>query len=198
MGPAPNIHLTILQTTSSSKPYVLLSRNLMWVASQHRYSKLQNILNSLNNIFQTIYPLEQKLDGRRQADRILRNAVIITFRYQRWPRTKQPSPYSSNKHLLSNHIFSWAETDWMLQADRILITAESFHPDVNGGPVLNSHHELLQTASFKSYVLLSRNLMGGARKKWRLRMAKAVPFRHQRWTSNSYWNSSNNICWFCS
>ena len=80
---ALNSHLVILQTSSSSKPYIILSRNLMGGSRQMSYTKKLNFIplrsqrgssikqpswNSLNNIFfQTIYLLEHKLDGRLLA-----------------------------------------------------------------------------------------------------------------------------------
>ena len=86
----PNSHLGFLQPTSSFKPYVLFSRNLIEGFQQHGDSEVAKIISfayqrlpstkqpswyPLNIIiFQTIYPLEQKLDGRQQADRLHRKA----------------------------------------------------------------------------------------------------------------------------
>ena len=73
---ALNSHLGILRTSSSSKPYILLSRNLIGGRRLNRKAEIiplrcqrgssikQPSWNSSTNIFQTIYPLEQKLDGR--------------------------------------------------------------------------------------------------------------------------------------
>ena len=77
-----NSHLRILQPTSF-KRFILLSRNLMEGFRQHGDSEIAKIIpfaykrlsstkqafwNSSTSIFfQTIYPLEQKLDGRLHA-----------------------------------------------------------------------------------------------------------------------------------
>ena len=66
-------------------------------AYQRLHSTEQPSWNSSNIIiFQTIYPLEQKLDGRQQADRFHRNAEIIPLRCQRGSSIEQPSWNSSN------------------------------------------------------------------------------------------------------
>ena len=66
-------------------------------AYQRLPSTEQPSWNSSNIIiFQTIYPLEQKLDGRQQADRFHRNAEIIPLRCQRGSSIEQPSWNSSN------------------------------------------------------------------------------------------------------
>ena len=109
---ALNNHLGILQPPSSSKLYVLLSRNLMEDFWEHGDSEIAKIIpfayqrlpstkqpfwiSSNIIIFQTIYPLEQKLDGRQQTDRLHRKAEIIPLRCQRGPSNKQPSRNSSN------------------------------------------------------------------------------------------------------
>ena len=86
---ALNSHLIILQTSSSFKPYIILSRNLMGGSRHIGYTKKNFIplrsqrgsnikqvsWNSSNNIiFQTIYPLEQKLHGRLRATWRLRSS----------------------------------------------------------------------------------------------------------------------------
>ena len=106
-----NSHLGILQPTSSFQPSILLSRNLMEGFIQHGDSETAKIIpfacqrlpsskqpswNSSNIIiFQTIYALEQKLDGRQQADRLHRKAEFIPLRCQRGSSIKQPSWNSS-------------------------------------------------------------------------------------------------------
>ena len=86
---ALNNYFGILQPTSSSKPYILLSRNLMEGFRQHGDSETAKIIpfayqrlpstkqpfwNSSTDIFfQTSYPFEQKLDGRLHATLRLRN-----------------------------------------------------------------------------------------------------------------------------
>ena len=109
---ALNNHLGILQPTTSSKLYALLSRNLMEGFREHGDSELAEIIpfayqRSPSNkqpswissniiIFQTIHPLEQKLNGRQQMDRLHRRAEIIPLRCQRGPSNKQPSCNSTN------------------------------------------------------------------------------------------------------
>ena len=98
-------------SSTSSKPYILLSRNLMEGLRQYGDSEIAKIIpfayqrlpstqqpswiSSNIIIFQTIYPLEQKLDGRQQTDRLHRKAEIIPLRCQRGPSNKQPSWNSS-------------------------------------------------------------------------------------------------------
>ena len=108
-----NIYVSeINNKKKSSKPYILLSRNLMESFRQHRDSEVAKIIpfayerlpstkqpswNSSNIIiFQTIYPLKQKLDGRQQADRLHRKAKIIPLRCQRGSSIEQRSWISSN------------------------------------------------------------------------------------------------------
>ena len=120
---ALNSHFGILQPISSSKPYILLSRNIMEGFMQHRGSETAKIIpfayqrlpstkqpswNSSNIIiFQTIYPLEQKLDVTQQADRLHRQAEIIPLRSQRGQalnshlRILQPTSSSKPYNLLS-------------------------------------------------------------------------------------------------
>ena len=109
---ALNSHFGILQPISSSKPYILWSRNLMKGFMQHEDSETAKIIpfayqrlpstkqpswNSSNIIiFQTIYPLEEKLDGRQQEDMLHRKAEFNPLRSQRGSRIKQPSWNSSN------------------------------------------------------------------------------------------------------
>ena len=86
---ALNSHLGILQPTSTFKPYILLSRNLMAGFLQHGDSEIAIIIpfayqrmpstkqpfwNSSINIFQTIYPLEQKFDRRLHTTLRLRSS----------------------------------------------------------------------------------------------------------------------------
>ena len=76
-------------SSTSSKPYIFLSRNLMEGFRQHGDSEIAKInplthqrlpcskqpsCNFSSNIFQTIYPLEQKLDRRLTAIWRLRNS----------------------------------------------------------------------------------------------------------------------------
>ena len=109
---ALNNHLGILQPTSSSKPYFLLSRNLMEGFREHGDSEIAEIIafayrrlpstkqpswiHSNIIIFQTIYLLEQKLDRRQQTDRLHKKAEIIPLRCQRGSSNKQPSSNSLN------------------------------------------------------------------------------------------------------
>ena len=87
--PALKSHPGILQTSLSSKPYILLSRNLMGgnrhigytekLKSFHEDVKEGPALNSHLGIIQptsseTKYPLEQKLDGRLLATQRLKNS----------------------------------------------------------------------------------------------------------------------------
>ena len=103
--------------TTSSKPYVLLSKNLMVGISQTRKGKIQtqNCLKTFhsdikdrqplnchleilsNNILlQTICPHEQNLDWMLSTKKRLGNASFIPLRYQRWSWTKKLSWIFSN------------------------------------------------------------------------------------------------------
>ena len=70
---------------------------IMPFAYERLTSTKQPFWNSSNIIiFQTIYSLEQKLDGRQQADRLHRKAEIIPLRCHRGSIIEQPSWNSSN------------------------------------------------------------------------------------------------------
>ena len=126
-----NSHLGILQPTSSFKPYILLSRNLMEGFRQHGDSEIAIIIpfayqrlpnpkqpfwNSSTNILQTIYPLEQKFDLRQQTVRLHRKAEIIPIRFQRGSSIKQPSWNSSTQIFFQNVCPHEQKLDWIGQA----------------------------------------------------------------------------------
>ena len=70
---------------------------IMPFAYERLPSTKQPSWNSLNIIiFQIIYSLEQKLDGRQQADRLHTKAEIIPLRCHRGSIIEQPSWNSSN------------------------------------------------------------------------------------------------------
>ena len=127
-GHALNSHLWILQTISSSKPYVLLSRN--------------------------------------QATWRLRINWIISFRYQRWPRTKQQSWNSSNNISFQPICPHEQKLDWMGQVKKRPRNAPSFHSDTKDGHALNSLLGNFQTTSSNLYIILSRNLLGCIMQHW--------------------------------
>ena len=109
---ALNSYLGILQPTSSFKPYILLSRNLMEGFRQHGDSEIAIIIpfaykrlpsakqtfwnSSTNILYLTIYPLEQKLGGRLHATWRLRSSLNHLFCISKLPGTEQPSWNSSN------------------------------------------------------------------------------------------------------
>ena len=97
------------------------------------YERLPNFkqlsLNSSNIIiFQTIYPLEQKLDWRQQADRLHRKAEIIPLRCQRKSSIEQPSSISSN--IIFQTMSSLAETWWEMPGKINSEWLEQFFSDI--------------------------------------------------------------------
>ena len=194
-GHALNSHLEILQTTSS-RPYFLLSKNLMVGISQisrmlkslHSDTNDGHALNSLHGILQTtsskLYALLRLIIGK-----------ILPFRYQRWPWTKQPSWNSTNNifppiFLLEQKIDSSLQGKMETQnrlSHSIQISKMAIH--------YYSHHEILQTTSVsKPYVLMSRNLIGWIMPKRDSEML-VIPLRYQRWscTEQPFWNFSNKL-----
>ena len=160
-GHALNSHLEILQTTSS-RPYFLLSKNLMVGISQisrmlkslHSDTNDGHALNSLHGILQTtsskLYALLRLIIGK-----------ILPFRYQRWPWTKQPSWNSTNN--IFQLIFSLEQKiDSSLQGKMETQNRLSHSIQISKMAIhYYSHHEILQTTSVsKPYVLMSRNLIG--------------------------------------
>ena len=97
-------------------------------------------------IFQTIYPLEQKLDGRQQADRLHRKAKIIPLRCQRGSSIEQRSWISSN--IIFQTMSSWAETWWETPGDINSELLEQFFIDIKEGHALVIHLKILQTTYF--------------------------------------------------
>ena len=133
-----------------------------------------------SSIFQSIYCLKQKLDGMLLATLRLKIAKIILLTYPKCPCTKQPSWNSSN------NIFQTICTrgqNLMVGISQISQLPISLHSDTYSGNAYNGLHWNLQTTSSKFYALL------------RLRIAKILPFRYQRWpcTKQLSWKSSNNI-----
>ena len=97
-------------------------------------------------IFQTIYPLEQKRDGRQQADRLHRKAEIIPLRCQKGP--------SLNSHLGILHTSSSKpcpleqKLDERCKAKYILNGSNSSFPISKKGHALVIHLKILQTTYF--------------------------------------------------
>ena len=117
-----------------------------------------HLLNSLNIVFQTIFPLEQKFHWRQQADKIHRKSEIIPLRCQKGPGIKLPSWNFSTTS--SNHISLWAE-NWLKTSGNIETQKwlKSFHCRA-----LYRHLGILQTSSSsKPYILQRRNLIEGFR-----------------------------------
>ena len=97
------------------------------IAYQRLPSTKQPSYNSSNIIiFQTIYPLEQKLDGRQQADRLHRKAVIIPLRCQRGSIIEQPTWNSSNIIIFQTIYSLEQELDGRQQADSLHRKAEFY------------------------------------------------------------------------
>ena len=90
----------------------------------------------------------------------LRIALILQFRCQRWPCTKQPSWNISNN--ISNPYFLLSiKLMGVFKANGDQELLKSFHLDMVDGHPLNSHVGMLPTTSFsKPFVLMSRNLIG--------------------------------------
>ena len=108
-------------------------------------------LNSSNIIiFQTIHPLEQKLDGRQQAERLHRKAEIIPLRCQRGSSIEQPSWNSSN--IIFQTMSSWAETWWETLGKINSEWLEQFFIDIKEGHALVIHLKILQTTYLWLYI----------------------------------------------
>ena len=106
-----NSHIGILQQTSPSKPYILLSKHLRKSSDIIDYSEIAKIIPfrhqrwpctkqpfwnfSTNIFFQTIYSFEKKLMEGFQQYGDLEIAKLTPFTYQRWSCTIQPSWNSS-------------------------------------------------------------------------------------------------------
>ena len=97
-GHALNSLRVILHTTSSKLNALLRVRKgkifPFWY-QRWPWTKQPSWNSSTNIFFQTIYPLEQKLDRRLLANGDSEITLIIWFAYQRLPSTKQPSWNSS-------------------------------------------------------------------------------------------------------
>ena len=135
-GHALNSLLGLFHTTSS-KPYITLSRNLMEGFRQHGDWELAEIITfqrlpstkqpswySSTNIFQTIYPLEQKLMKGFLQHGDSEVAKIIPFAYQRLPDTKQQSWNSSNIIIFQTIYPLEQKLNGRQQADRFYRKAE--------------------------------------------------------------------------
>ena len=94
----------------------------------------------------SIYPLEQKLDGRQQADRLHRKAEIIPLKCQRGCNIEQPSWNSSN--IIFQTMSSWAETWWETPGKINSEWLEQFFSDIKEGHALVIHLKILQTTYF--------------------------------------------------
>ena len=116
--------------------------------------------NSSNNIFKSIFSLEQKIDGSLQG------------------KMETQSFHSDIKdgHPLNNHLYILQKTPsskpYVLMSrnltgcfrpNRDLEMLLSFHSDINDGHALNSLLGIFQTTSSKPYITLSRYLMEGVR-----------------------------------
>ena len=194
---ALNSYLGILQPISS-KPYILLSRNLMEGFRQHEDSEIAKIIpfayqrlpstkqpswnssdqhlhsnyisswaeNSWNSsniiIFQTIYPLEQELGERQQADRVHRKAEIIPLRCQRVSSIEQPSCNSSNiifQTICPLERKSWWEMPGKINPEWL----KQFFSDIKEGHSLVIHLEILQTTYF---VIIRPYIAAGCLRLW--------------------------------
>ena len=112
--------------------------------------------NFSNNFFQPIYSLEQKLIGMHHATWSLRINKIIPFRYQ----NKTDILIFFKQHL-PTHCCSKQKLNGMRRATWRLRIAKSSHSLIKNVHALNSHLEILQTTSFKPFVLLGKALMVG-------------------------------------
>ena len=95
------------------------------------------------------------------------NKSNISFRYQRWQRTKQPQTTSSKPYVLLNVL----ELDGRHQPNKQGKKTDpellkSFRSDIKDSQQQNCHLKILQTtSSSKPYVLMSRTLIGWVRSK---------------------------------
>ena len=128
-------------------------------------STKQPFWNSLTNIFfQTIYTLEQKLDGRLHATFRLRNSYIIPIALH------IKDCQALNSHLIilqtssSSKPYILLSRNLMGGSRQISYTKKlNFIPlRSQRGSSINHHLGILQTiSSSKPYIFLSINLMGG-------------------------------------
>ena len=114
------------------------------------------VFHTSNNIFfQTIHPLEQKLNGRHQGKTETLNCSNLSIQISKM--TMHYSYLGIFQIISSKPKPSWAETRQHGGSEWI----KSFYSDIKDGQELNNNLDILQTtSSSKPYVLLSRNLIG--------------------------------------
>ena len=114
------------------------------------------VFRTWNNIFfQTIHPLEQKLNGRHQGKTETLNCSNHSIQIS---KMTMHYSYLGILQIISSKpyvLLSWNQVTWRLKMNK------SFYSDIKDGQELNNNLDILQTtSSSKPYVLLSRNLIG--------------------------------------
>ena len=124
------------------------STNIFFQTIYRLEQKLQGRLHATWGLrsSKTMYPFEQKLDGRQQADRLHRKAEINPFRCQRGSSIEQPSWNSSN--IIYQTMSSWAEAWWETPGKINYEWLEQFILDIKEGHALVIHLKILQTTYF--------------------------------------------------